>query len=171
MITQVRTMITQVRTMIDKVRAMIDKVRAQRVRSSDQRGSAALELVVLVPAIMLILGLLLAGGRVWFVRAAVTDAAESAARAASLARSPQQAVIAARSVVDASVSDSDLHCSSVDLQVSTGAFAVPVGQPASITSEVTCIATFGDIFLPGMPGSMTIRATGQSALDTHRGRR
>jgi Flp pilus assembly protein TadG len=140
-------------------------------RGPDQRGSAALELVVVVPAIMLMLGLLLAGGRVWFVRATVTDAAESAARAASLARSPQQATLGARSVVDASLSDSDLHCTSVDVDVSTAAFAVPVGQPATITSEVTCVAAFGDIFLPGLPGSFTIRATARSALDTYRERR
>lgn len=140
-------------------------------RSRGQRGAAAVELVVLVPAIMAMLGLLLAGGRIWFVRAAVQDAAESAARSASLARTPGAAQLEAQSVVDAGLEDADLHCLTTSVRVGTAAFSVPVGQPATVTSDVTCVVSLGDILLPGLPGSMTIHAEGASALDTYRGRR
>ncbi len=135
-----------------------------------QRGSAAVELVIVIPGIMMVLGLLLAGGRVWFVRAAVQDAAESSARAASLARTPGQATLDARSVAAASLSDSDLHCATTSVRISTRAFAMPVGQPATVDSEVTCTVTFGDIFLPGMPGWMVLHGEATSALDTYRTR-
>ena len=55
-------------------------------RLRDQRGAAAVELTLLVPALLLTLGLLVAGGRPWFARTTVNEAAQTAARAASLAR-------------------------------------------------------------------------------------
>ncbi len=64
-------------------------------RSPDQRGSAAVEITVLVPALLLTLGLVVAGGRVWFARTTVIEAAYAAARAASLARSAGEATAAA----------------------------------------------------------------------------
>lgn len=140
-------------------------------RLRDQRGAVAVEFVVLVPALMLMLGLVLSGGRIWFVRAALQNTAESAARAASLARTPGQAELAAQSVVDAGLDDSDLHCTQSSVLVSTNAFYVPVGRPATILSDVTCVVSLGDILLPGLPGSLTLHATGSSALDTYRGRR
>ena len=51
-----------------------------------ERGSVTVELTLVVPALVLVLGLLVAGGRLWFARATVVEAAQSAARAASLAR-------------------------------------------------------------------------------------
>ena len=62
----------------------------------DQRGAAAVELTLLVPALLLVLGLLVAGGRLWFARTTVNEAAQSAARAASLARSAGAATTASR---------------------------------------------------------------------------
>ncbi len=47
----------------------------------DERGSASVELTVMVPALVLMLGLIVAGGRVWFARTTVNEAAHSAARA------------------------------------------------------------------------------------------
>jgi hypothetical protein len=44
------------------------------------------EITLLVPALVVFLGLLIAGGRLWFARTAVIEAAQTSARAASLAR-------------------------------------------------------------------------------------
>ena len=60
-------------------------------RRRDQRGSAAVELTLAVPALMIILALLVAGGRLWFARTSVSDAAYSAARSGSLARTAGEA--------------------------------------------------------------------------------
>ena len=68
----------------------------------DQRGAASVELVILVPVLVLMLGLLVAGGRLWFARATVVEASQSAARAASLARSSGEARDAGRRAAIAS---------------------------------------------------------------------
>ncbi len=137
---------------------------------SDERGAAALELVLLVPALMIMVGLVVAGGRVWFARAAVDDAAASAARAASLARTPTQAVHDAEVVARADLKAADLHCRTAGIEVDTAAFALPAGHPGTVTAQVTCQVGLADIFLPGLPGSMRLDAVGSSALDTYRGR-
>ena len=60
----------------------------------NQRGAATVELTLLVPALLLVVGLLVAGGRLWFARTTVNEAAQTAARAASLSRSAYAAASA-----------------------------------------------------------------------------
>jgi hypothetical protein len=117
------------------------------------------------------LGLLVGGGRLWLVRTAVNEAAQSAARSASLARNAQQASAAAVAAGRESLSTTQLSCRAQSITVDTGAFAVAVGQPATITSNVSCTVPFTDVFLPGMPGSIKVQGKGSSALDTYRSRR
>lgn len=130
-----------------------------------------MELVVLVPALVIMLGLLVGGGRLWFARTAVNEAAHSAARSASLARSAEEAIGEGRGAGRASLSTGGLDCVNQDVTIDAGAFATPVGTPGTITSTVTCAVPFGDVFLPGMPGFIKLSASGSSALDTYRSRR
>ena len=141
-----------------------------RHRGRDQRGSAAVEITMLVPALLATLGLLIAGGRVWFARTTVNEAAHAAARAASLARSAGEAAAAGRSAGAQSLATGGLRCSSTTVEVNTAAFGVPVGTPATVTATVGCRVGFGDLLLPGLPGSIDLQATGASALDTYRSR-
>ena len=129
-----------------------------------------MELTLAVPALVMILALLVAGGRLWFARATVTDSAYAAARAGSLARSAGTAQADAEAAARRSSSTAGLRCAELRTSVDTAAFAVPVGTPATIRAEVSCVVPFGDLLLPGMPGSITVRATGSSALDTYRAR-
>jgi Flp pilus assembly protein TadG len=140
-------------------------------RRCDQSGSASVELALLVPALVIMLGLLVGGGRLWLARTAVTEAAQSAARSASLARSAPQASADGIAAGRESLSTAELSCLDQSIAVDTGAFAVAVGQPATITSNVRCTVPFEDVFLPGMPGSITVEGKGSSALDTYRSRR
>ena len=135
-----------------------------------QRGSAAVELTLAVPALMIVLALLVAGGRLWFARTAVTDAAYSAARSGSLARTAGQAQSDSQRAADRSLATAGLRCASRSVGVDTGGFGVPVGTPATVETAVTCVVPFADLTLPGMPGSITLRAAGSSALDTYRAR-
>jgi Flp pilus assembly protein TadG len=141
-----------------------------RGRRRDQRGSAAVELTLAVPALMIILALLVAGGRLWFARTSVSDAAYSAARSGSLARTAGDAQSDAQAAADRSLATAGLRCASSSVNVDTGGFGVPVGTPATVGTTVTCVVPFADLTLPGMPGSITLRADGSSALDTYRGR-
>lgn len=139
-------------------------------RRRDEAGSVAVEIALLAPALVLVLGLLIAGGRLWFARTSVVEAAQSSARAASLARSAGQAAGVGADAGRQSMSTAGLRCASSAVRVSTAAFAVPVGTPATVTSEVTCDVAFADVFLPGMPGSIHLTGRGSAALDTYRAR-
>ena len=141
-----------------------------RYNRRDQRGSATVEITMLVPALLLILGLLVAGSRVWFARTTVNEAAHAAARAASLARAAGEAGAAGRSAGAQSLATGGLRCASTAVEVNTAAFAVPVGIPATVTATVRCRVGFTDLLLPGLPGSIDLQATGSSALDTYRSR-
>ena len=141
-----------------------------RYHRRDQRGSATVEITMLVPALLLTLGLLVAGGRVWFARTTVNEAAHTAARAASLVRAAGEAGAAGRSAGAESLATGGLHCASTTVEVNTAAFGVPVGTPATVTATVSCRVGFADLLLPGLPGSIDLKATGSSALDTYRSR-
>lgn len=130
----------------------------------------AVEIALLAPALVLVLGLLVAGGRLWFARTTVVEAAQTSARAASLARSPGSASAVGTDAGRESMSTAGLRCASSSVRVSTAAFAVPVGTPATVTSDVTCSVPFADVFLPGIPGSIDLAGRGSAALDTYRAR-
>ena len=136
----------------------------------DERGSASVELTVMVPALVLMLGLIVAGGRVWFARTTVNEAAHSAARAGSLAGSAAEAATVGHSAGEHSLTTGGLRCTSTSVTVNVSAFAVPVGTPATITAATRCRVAFADLLLPGLPGSIELTATGASALDTYRSR-
>ena len=136
----------------------------------DQRGAAAVELTLLVPALLLVVGLLVAGGRLWFARTTVNEAAQTAARAASLARSADDASTAGRDAGSQSLTTAGLRCRSTSVSINTAAFGVPAGTPSTVTSAVSCVVDFSDVFLPGWPGSTEFTGRGFAALDTYRSR-
>jgi hypothetical protein len=128
------------------------------------------EITLLVPALVVFLGLLMAGGRLWFARTAVVEAAHTSARAASLARTASQAAAEGQSAATASLSTAGLVCADRSVVIGTAAYRVPVGTPATVTSTISCRVSFSDILLPGMPGSIPLSGQGAAALDTYRAR-
>ena len=141
-----------------------------RGRVADERGAATVELVLVVPILMIMLGLMMAGGRIWFAKGRLTDAAEAGARAASLARTSTAAVSDGRSAVHQAMQTSGLRCAGSSVVVDVSGFGVPAGTPATVRSTVGCRVPLADIMLPGLPGSLWISRSGASALDTYRGR-
>jgi Flp pilus assembly protein TadG len=139
-------------------------------RTHDERGSAAVEITLLIPALLITLGLLIIGGRIWFARTTVNEAANSAARAASLARSAAEAATIGRTAANQSLSTNGLRCASTAVEVNTAGFGVPVGTPATITTSISCRVEFADLLLPRIPGGVDLTASGASALDTYRSR-
>lgn len=136
-----------------------------------EAGSVTVELALLTPALVVVLGLLVAGGRLWTARTTVAESADAAARAASLARDAGSAQVAGVDAGRAALTSAGLRCTAGAVQLQTAAFGVPVGTPATVRSRVTCTVSFADVLLPGMPGSMVLQAQGASALDTYRSRR
>jgi hypothetical protein len=138
-------------------------------------GNAALELVILAPVLLFLIGLIIAFGRVSTAQNAVTDAAQDAARQASLQLDPADAIAIGQASAQAALTADGLHC---DPQVTVHAygdnglpgFQAQVGQPAAVSATVTCVVSLAQIIVPGLPGSKTIQETFTSPLDPYRER-
>jgi Flp pilus assembly protein TadG len=133
-------------------------------------GGASLEVVILTPVLVLLLGLLVLAGRVALARTSVEQAADEAARSASIARTASGARRAAEDGAARALAEQSLRCSRVHIAVDVVGFAVPVGQPARVRATVTCVVALADLALPGFPGSRTVTASAVSPLDTYRER-
>jgi Flp pilus assembly protein TadG len=126
-------------------------------------GSAALELAILTPVLLVVLLFVVALGRISSARQTVDGVAGAAARAATLAPSPQAAVAAARMEADASLASAGISCSSTKVSVDVADF-VPGGV---VSVRVSCQVSLSSA-VPGLPGSTTLSATGASVVDRYR---
>jgi len=138
--------------------------RARRPQSRE-RGSAAAELVLVTPFLFLLLLFAVAAGRLVNARLDVDSAAQQAARAASLARTPQAASAQAQQVAQAALAGQSVSCDPAVITPDTGDF-VPGGE---VTVQVTCTVRLADLSLLHVPGSETITATFTAPVDTYRG--
>lgn len=141
-----------------------------RRHARDERGSAAVEAAVGVPAFVLLVGLIIFGGRTAMTHSALESAAADAARSASIARTSTQATNDAEIAAQASLANQHTHCLTVTVSVDVSAFNTPVGTPGSVTASVRCLLNLSDLSVPGVPGSRLITATVSSPLDTWRER-
>ena len=136
----------------------------------DDRGSVSLELAIIAPFLLLLLGALILAGRVQVGAGAVEQAARSAAREASLARTPDAARIAAQHAADRELAAAGIDCAAADVSVDIGGFGAPLGQDAVVRVDVTCTVSMADLAIPGVPGSRTMSADAVSPLDRYRSR-
>jgi Flp pilus assembly protein TadG len=137
--------------------------------SGREAGHAALELVVLAPVILFLLGLVIAAGRTSIAREAVDAAARDAARQASIALTPGTAKTAALASAQVALSQDGLDCRPL-VTVDTSGFGLPAGTPASVTATVRCRVPLSDLVVPGLPGSRLLISTFTSPLDPFRER-
>ncbi len=136
----------------------------------DERGSAAIEAAVGLPAFALFVGLIIFGGRTATTHSAVEAAAADAARSASIVRTATEAKADAKAAAQSSLANQKIHCLSVTVSVDVSDFSKTVGQGGSVSATVECLLDLGDLSVPGVPGSRLIKATGTSPLDTFRER-
>lgn len=141
-----------------------------RARHNDpDRGSTAVELAVLAPLVLLVLGLMVAGGRIVTAQAHVNEAATTAARAATLARSPSAAQQSARRTADQALTQQGLHCQPAEIQADTSRFTATLGQAGQVRVTTTCIVSLSDLLVPGLPGTVRLPAEFSSPVDPFRG--
>lgn len=136
----------------------------------DERGSAAIEAAIGVPAFALFVGLIIFGGRTATTHETLQSAAADAARSASLARNADVARAAAREAATASINNQKIGCSAVDVAVDTSDFNKQPGVPGSVSVTVACRLDLSDLAVPGVPGSRVLRSTMSSPIDTWRER-
>ena len=135
-----------------------------------ERGSATLELVIVIPAMLLMIAAIIMAGRLAMAQQAMQAVANDAARAASLARTSSEARREADNVFTYALAMNGLSCTSSTVEVDTAGFSRPVGAAATVTADVSCRVPLGDLSLPGVPGTIVIQATGISPIDTYRER-
>lgn len=129
-------------------------------RRRDERGSMAVEVVLMIPILVLFMLLVVAGGRYVSVRADMDAAARDAARAASLERSSG----AARSAADASASAALEGSASCRM----GGFDTDFRPGGSVTVTIDCAVPNDGLGLLGLDGTLDMSATGSAPLDTYR---
>jgi Flp pilus assembly protein TadG len=136
----------------------------------DDRGSVTLELAILTPALILLLGLVALAGRVQVAASAVEHAAAAGARAASLARTVEAAHAAATEAVGRELDAVGLHCETSTLAVDASGLDAPLGEPAAVTVTASCTVTMADLAVPGLPGARTLTGHATSPIDRYRTR-
>jgi Flp pilus assembly protein TadG len=135
------------------------------------RGSAAIEMAVLMPMFVALFSTAIVLGRTANAISAVEMAAYDAARTASIARDGGTAASQAVTTVEQSLADQGFSCAGApEVTVDTSGFAADVGTPASVTVTVTCQVSFGDIDLIGLP-DQEVSTSFVSPLDQYRTRR
>lgn len=134
-------------------------------RCRGERGDAGpLELVILMPALLMLFALVIAFGRTSAAGGDVEHAARVGARAAAASQTIGGAQTRAQTVVAESLQGSGLSC--VDSSVSVSGDVAPGGE---VTVSVSCVADLGDVVQFGMPGSKTLQATATEQVDVVRG--
>lgn len=134
------------------------------MRLRGDRGDAGpLEVVLLVPAVLLVFGLVVAFSRTTTASEHVEHAAAVGARAAASAQTIGGATALATDVVADSLAQVGMTCGAPSVD---GVFS-PGG---SVTVTVSCVVDLGDVTKFGLlPGSRTLRASATEVIDRTRG--
>lgn len=124
------------------------------------RGSMAIEIVILTPVFLAFVLLIVAFGRAVDAQGKVDGAARDAARAASIARSSGAAVQAANDAAASDLADTTLFGCRTDVLDA-------LAPGTQIRVRVACSVTFDDLGLIGLSGSKDFEATVSAPVDTY----
>ncbi|MGY3341001.1 Flp pilus assembly protein TadG [Streptomyces filamentosus] len=140
-------------------------------RLRGDRGDVAIEAVVVVPLLLALALLVIAGARLSLAGQTVDAAAQAAARAASLERTPAAGQSAAQQAAAAVLAQDDQPCTSSSVRAATSGLDTALGDTSTVTVTVSCRVPIGDLLLlGGGPGVRTMTASFTSVVDTYRGR-
>jgi Flp pilus assembly protein TadG len=139
---------------------------AEAYGSGGERGAVAVELVALTPVLILAMWLVSVFAlRLMLADAQVDAAARDAARAASIARSPQTARVAASTAAMAALAGANPQCRTVQTLADTVDFE-PGG---AVRVSVRCTLQLADLGLLGLRTTRTVSATYLAPIDEFRG--
>lgn len=124
------------------------------------RGSIAVEMAIVAPALVCVLALVAIVGRLGNSKLDLDAAAQSAARTIAIARSPQDAVDDARESAAATLRVGSPTCRewTFDAEVTT----------TEVTVEVTCVVDLSTTSLLPVPGSKTFSSSATEVIDRYR---
>lgn len=130
-----------------------------------ERGSAAVEFVLILPLVLAMLLFVVGLGRMAQARINIEGVAADAARAASLERNTARSAHAAREAAERSLGDGGVSCSQLTVSVDVSAYQ-PGGR---VTATVSCTARLADVALSGLPGNRKFSSTAVVPIETYRG--
>jgi len=128
-------------------------------------GSVTVQTVFAIPVLISVLLFVILCGRLVETRLRVDSAAQDAARAASLARSSQEAQNAAHSAVAGDLGHGGLNCSTYTVNVDITDFR-PGG---AVRVSVRCAALMSGLTGLGLPGAVGVASHAASPIDQYRG--
>jgi Flp pilus assembly protein TadG len=150
-------------------------------REQQDSGLASIELVILLPAFVLLVLLATYLGRTNVAQSSIDGAAQDAARAASLQRNKTDALTAAQTAAKATLdpdktekSPSPCVPGTVSATIAnagvTDPFETPLGTPSRVDVKVSCTVYIADLVFPGLPihGNVTMTSTFSSPIDDYR---
>ncbi|GLZ30873.1 membrane protein [Lentzea sp. NBRC 105346] len=153
-------------TAIHRLPVFARQTRARmRALRRDETGSAAAELTLLTPLLILLLLFVVFCGRLADTKLRMNDVAHQAARAATLARTPSQATANAQATASAALASAGITCQS--LSVSTDTQGLKPGSTVTVT--ISCNVGLADMTSLGVPGSRTLESSFSSPVDVWRG--
>lgn len=136
------------------------------IGAASERASAVVELVILVPAVVLLLLFVVLAGRVAQAQNDVYGAASDAARAASIRQHPRSAARDARTTAERVLSSRGVTCRSLRVDVDSRRLR-PAGH---VRVGVRCVVALRDLAPLGVPGSRTVSASATEVVDRFRSR-
>lgn len=133
-------------------------------RPRGDRGTAAIELAIVTPVVIVLLLTVVALGRYSYGKVDIEQASAAAARAASLTSSPGQAAAAAQQAAHDSLDGSGVSCTNMAVSIDTASF-----RPGGIVSvTLSCTADLSSLALAGVPGAVTVARTSTAPLEKYR---
>lgn len=130
----------------------------------DERGTMAIEVVILTPVLVAAIMMIAAGARFVDARGQTNHAAFAAARAASLTTNQEAAVRAGTQAAQRSMSERGHACAQLDVAIDAAHFI----SGGDVRASVSCRADLSDLVGFGLPGSKTFSFTAVVPLEEHR---
>ena len=124
-------------------------------------GSMAVEVVLITPVLVVFMLMVVAFGRLVWVRGQVEAASRDAARAASIARTQGQAFDDARAVIDDQI-EGRATCQNPTFP------GTDFESGGVVTVRLVCDVSYSELGLLGLPASTTVTAQSSAPIDRFR---
>ena len=141
-----------------------------RMKGTNGRGAAAVEVAILVPVLLLVCIGIVAAWRIWWADAQLQSATAAAARAAAQASTVESGHAAALAILRSDLAASGVVCVNADVLDGSSRFdglSVSPGDSGTVAVDATCAVALSDLVFPGLPSSMTLRASATEVIDTY----
>ncbi len=129
-----------------------------------EAGSAAAEIVILTPVLVLLALLFVIGGRLANALQEVGDAARTSVESTVIASTASSAQAQALAAADYELSHDGLHCAPYSLTADVADF-VPGGV---VSVQLRCGVGLVKLGIPGLPGSVTLSSRGSAGIELYR---